>query len=273
MGRGAEPRRARRGQHGSARPGATLMCCLVLLIDVLGEAMSFPRDHIEDVMNDHLFFGGVTPEEQDALIELGQVQTAEANTILFQHGDAYRGFFLLLDGAVHVYRLSPEGRMLVLHVIRSGESFAEVPLFEGRDAPTYPASAETLEDSTLLFFPADAFLSFIDDNPRTALHMLGPMARRLRGAVRQLDAVSLRDVQERLARHLVDQVPTAPVPETPPTIELDVPKAVLAAELGTVPETLSRALRALEEQDLIRRGSAQIAVTDIQGLRRLGRTN
>jgi len=219
-------------------------------------------------MDDHSFFGGLSADDRDALIDLAEVRSAPADTVLFQHGDPCRGFYLLLEGAVHIYRLSPEGRMLVLHVIRPGESFAEVPLFEEGENPTYPATAETLSDSTLLFFPADAFLAFVDAHPRSALHMLGQLAHRLRSAVRQLDALSLHDVQERLARHLVEQASSA---ADPPTVDLDVPKSILAAELGTVPETLSRAFRALEEQDLIRRGHAHIALTDVQGLRRLAR--
>lgn len=221
-------------------------------------------------MEAHDFFGGVSAEARGTLIEMGRVREVDSGTILFQHGDAYQGFYLVLEGTVHLYRLSPEGRMLVLHVMRPGESFAEVPLFEAQDDLTYPATAETLEDSVLLFFPADAFLSFIDANPRTALHMLGQMAKRLRQAVRQLDAVSLQDVQERLARHLVEQVPTVTDnPDSPPTVEIDIPKSVLAAELGTVPETLSRALRSLEEQDLIRSEASEIALTDVRGLRRM----
>lgn len=235
-------------------------------------------DRITALMEGHTFFGGITPEKQDELVDLGRMQEVASDTILFQRGDQYRGFYLLLEGTVQIYRMSPEGRMLVLHVIRPGESFAEVPLFEEQDAAertaTYPATAETLQPSTLLFFPADRFLSFIDAHPRTALRMLGQMAGRLRKAVRQLDAVSLRDVQERLARHLVEQVPMTPdEPDTPPTVELDIPKSVLAAELGTVPETLSRALRRLEEQNLIRSDAAEIALTDVRGLRQLGRDN
>ncbi|MCS3630823.1 CRP/FNR family transcriptional regulator [Salinibacter ruber] len=228
-----------------------------------------PAD-ITDAMRDHPFFGGASTEERERLIDLGQARTAASGTILFQRGDAYRGFYLLVEGGVHVYRLSPEGRMLVLHVIRPGESFAEVPLFETDAGDTYPATAETLTDSALLFFPADAFLSFVDAHPRSALHMLGQMAGRLRSAVRQLDAVSLQDVTERLARYLVEQVPTVPDnPPTVPTVELDIPKSVLAAELGTVPETLSRALRTLQDKDLIRTEDADIVLTDVRGLRHL----
>lgn len=234
--------------------------------------MSIEPERIEAAMAEHDFFGGLSPADRKRLIERGDVRTAEGGTILFHHGDRYRGFYLLLEGAVHIYRLSSEGRMLVLHVIRPGESFAEVPLFENEPDPTYPATAETLDDSTLLFFPAEAFLSFTDNHPRSALQMLGQMAKRLRAAVQQLDAVSLQDVQERLARHLVKQVPTTPDDaETTPTVTLDIPKSVLAAELGTVPETLSRALRALEDKELIRSEASEIALTDVRGLRQLGR--
>ena len=232
--------------------------------------MECSRSDIACAMHDHPFFGGLSPEERDRLVEIAQSRSVPSGTVLFQHGDPHRGFYLLLEGGVQIYRLSPEGRMLVLHVIRPGESFAEVPLFEVDDGDTYPATAETLSDSTLLFFPAEAFLAFIDDHPRSALHMLGQLAGRLRNAADQLDAVSLHDVQERLARHLVEQVPTAPAdPEASPTVELDIPKSVLAAELGTVPETLSRALRALEEDDLIRSGDSEIALTNVRGLRRV----
>jgi CRP/FNR family transcriptional regulator len=233
--------------------------------------MPISRDRIDAVIEDHDFLGGVAPDLRDRLLERAEVRPVEAGTILFHEGDRYQGFYLLLEGAAHVYRLSGEGRMLVLHVIRPGESFAEVPLFESHDPCTYPATAEALDDSTLLFFPAAAFRTFVKAHPASALQMLGKMARRLREAVHQLDAVSLQGVQERLARHLVKQVPTIPDdPETPPTVELDIPKSVLAAELGTVPETLSRALRSLEDDDLIRSEASAIVLTDVQGLRRLG---
>nr|WP_272506605.1 helix-turn-helix domain-containing protein [Salinibacter ruber] len=72
-----------------------------------------------------------------------------------------------------------------------------------------------------------------------------------------------------MARYLVEQVPTVPDnPPTVPTVELD-PKSVLAAELGTVPETLSRALRTLQDKDLIRTEDADIVLTDVRGLRHL----
>ena len=231
--------------------------------------MTSSSSDIRIMMDEHVFFGGLRAEDRDAIIELGQQREAASGSILFHHGDPYRGFYLLLAGSVHIYRLSESGRMLVLHVIRPGESFAEVPLFEPNPNPTYPATAETLEDSRLLFIPAEPFLRFVDERPRACLHMLGEIARRQREAVRQLDALSLQDVQGRLARHLAERA-AGSTEANAATIQLDIPKSVLAAELGTVPETLSRALRSLEQEGLIRSDSSAITVEDMDGLQQMG---
>lgn len=245
--------------------------------------MSISRDDVLRAMSDHAFFGGLTGAQREDVIHRSRMQSAEKDEILFQTGDPYSGFYLLIDGTVQIYRLNESGRMLVLHVIEPGESFAEVPLFEPEGSDTYPATAQALTDCVLLFVPADAFRSFIEDNPSASLGMLGEMARRLREAVRQLDAVSLHDVKERLARHLWTEVQSHSPSggsdtgsggryAAPVTVNLGTPKSVLAAELGTVPETLSRALRDLEEDGLIMRRGDRIDVTAPEELSRLGRS-
>lgn len=162
--------------------------------------------------------------------------------------------------------MSDAGRLMVLHVIGSGESFAEVPLFEARPTPTYPATAEALCDSELLFVPAEPFRQYVETHPHVCLHMMGHMAKRLRRLAGRLEGLALHDVCTRLARHLLAEAePTADVS----TVHLNHPKSVLAAELGTVPETLSRALRELENRGLIQNESDRIIVLDAKGLARL----
>lgn len=247
------------------------------------------RDDVLAAMQEHAFFGGLDADAQSRIADVSHVQSASEGTLLFQTGDSFRGFYLLVSGSVQIYRLNASGRMLVLHVIQPGESFAEVPLFDAEAPDTYPATAEALADSTLLFVPKDAFLSFVDAHPRACLGMLGEMAQRLRNAVRQLDALSLHDVKERLAQHLWSEAQSdSPPSDAPPsdapaspsgsqsgspsgsTVKLDVPKSVLAAELGTVPETLSRALRDLEDDGLILRRGEHIDLPDPAALARLG---
>jgi CRP/FNR family transcriptional regulator len=162
--------------------------------------------------------------------------------------------------------------MLVLRVLRPTESFAESPLFEQGNSATHMATAETLEESRMLFIPKRPFRRFVAENPQVYPKLLQTLGNRLRGAVQQIDALSLQDVKQRLAGYLIRQVsPEEKNRATVPTVELDVPKAVLAAELGTVPETLSRTLSRLEQRNLIRSEASRIVLTEMSGLRRLSR--
>lgn len=220
-------------------------------------------EEVFDAMDHHPFFGKMTEAEREQVVSFGRIRTISRSTILFHTGDPHRGFYFVVEGTVQIYRLNDSGRMLVLHVIQPGESFAEVPLFDEEAADTYPATAETLERSTLLFLPKDEFLSFLDRHPRLYAGMLSQVSHRLREKVRHLDDLSLRDVKERLARYLWEASD-----DSEDSVELSVPKSVLAAELGTVPETLSRALRDLEDEGLILRLDDRI---DLRAPRRLSR--
>lgn len=243
-----------------------------------------PTD-IHQALEEHVFFGGLSDDDRQALIDRCQLRDAPKKSILFHHGDPYRGLYVVVSGLAHIYRLGEDGRKMVLHVVRDGESFAEVPLFQQSPSATYPATAETLADTALLFIPAEPFLAFVDERPRVCLSMLGQMAGRLRSLAGRITSVSLQNVQSRLARHLLYELSDdalrpgadrtaealAGGPGGPPHIDLDVPKTVLAAELGTVPETLSRTLSSLEEKGVIRSEDDRIAITDLDGLRRLAR--
>lgn len=232
--------------------------------------MTSGRRETQDAVAYHSCFGQLTDVQRSALIEVGRQKTVSSTTILFQHGDPYRGFYLVISGTAHTYRLSRDGRMLVLRVLRPADTFAESPSFEQGDPTTHMATAETLEESRLLFIPKEPFRRFAAENPQVYPKLLQMLGNRLRGAVGQIDALSLQDVQQRLAGYLVSQVPTEEENQADvPTVELDVPKAVLAAELGTVPETLSRTLGRLEQRNLIRNEASKIVLTGMSGLRRI----
>ena len=93
-------------------------------------------------------------------------------------------------------------------------------------------------------------LSLLKRQPQLALRMLGSMSSHLRVLVGQIEDLTVRDVQTRLANWLVKRCPN-PQSEAPVDIELTMTKRVLAAELGTVSETLSRTLAKFREQELL----------------------
>src|SRR4029077_6401334 len=139
------------------------------------------------------------------------------------------------------------GKEQIIHVFRAGESFAEVALASDRG---YPADARALESTQVLLIQKDGILALLRCQPELALRMLGSMSSHLRVLVAQLEDLTLKDVETRLANWLVKRCPN-PQSEAPVKIELTMTKRVLAAELGTVSETFSRTLAKFRAQKLL----------------------
>jgi CRP/FNR family transcriptional regulator len=150
-------------------------------------------------------------------------------------------------GSVNVHRVNAAGKEQIIHIFRAGDSFAEVAL---ASATGYPADARAIEASQVLLVQKDGILALVKRQPELALRMLGSMSSHLRVLVGQLEDLTLKDVETRLANWLIKRCPNSQS-EQPARIELIMTKRVLAAELGTVSETFSRTLAKFREQKLV----------------------
>jgi CRP/FNR family transcriptional regulator len=160
------------------------------------------------------------------------------------------------QGAVSIHRVSASGKEQVLHVFRTGESFAEATLSMESG---YPADARAVEPSQVLVIPRQAFLDLLQRRPELALRLLVGMSQRLRTLVGQLEDMTFHQVEDRLANWLLKRCPN-PTGEAPVTIQLTTTKRELAAELGTVSETLSRTLAKLRDQQLVQTGGKTFTI-------------
>jgi CRP/FNR family transcriptional regulator len=193
-----------------------------------------------------LFTGLPLPDLQ-SIADVSVPKNLEKDEYLFREGDPARGFYVVQRGAVNVHRVSAAGKEQVIHVFRTGDSFAEVALA----TPTgYPADARAIEPTQVLLVQKEGILALLKRQPELALRMLGSMSSHLRVLVGQLEDLTLKDVETRLANWLVKRCPT-PQTDKPVNIELKMTKRVLAAELGTVSETFSRTLAKFREQKLL----------------------
>ena len=204
-------------------------------------------------------FTGLSDEDLAVVASFTVVLSLPSGKYLFQEGEPARGFYLVRSGAINVHRVSAAGKEQVIHVFRTGESFAEAALA----TPTgYPAHARAIEPSTVLLIPKAPVLALIGRRPDLALRMLGSMSAHLRVLVGMLDDLTLKDVETRLLNWLVKRGRN----ETNGVIPLSGPKRVLAAELGTSSETLSRTLGRLRDQRVIAVGARTITVLDAAAL-------
>jgi CRP/FNR family transcriptional regulator, dissimilatory nitrate respiration regulator len=186
----------------------------------------------------------------------------EKGEYLFYEGMKSEGFYVVQRGAINVHRVSPAGKEQVISVFHPGQSFAEAALAtEGG----YPANARAIEPSTILLVPKADFLNLLRHRPELALKMLGSMSQHLRVIVGLLDDLTLKDVEARLVNWLLKRCPK-PLPSTPVTVELGRTKRILASEIGTASETLSRTLAKLREEDLISVDGRMITVRQPQQL-------
>ena len=192
-------------------------------------------------------FAGLPPGDLEKIAAATSVKSLAKGEYLFREGDATRGFYIVQRGAVNVHRVTAAGKEQVIHIFRSGDSFAEASLA----APGgYPADARALEATQVLLVQKNGILVLLKHQPELALRMLGSMSAHLRTLVGQLEDLTLKDVETRLANWLVKHCPN-PQSEAPVKIELALTKRVLAAELGTVSETFSRTLAKFRAQKLL----------------------
>ena len=116
----------------------------------------------------------------------------------------------------------------------------------------------------MLLVPKNPFLDLLRRSPELALRMLGAMSRHLRELVGRLDDLTLKDVESRLAHWLLKQCPR-PLTDASVEIRLGRTKRVLAGELGTVGETLSRTLAKWRSLDLVRvKGSTVTVINPVR---------
>ena len=207
-------------------------------------------------------FSSLDGIHMDALRNIASTRRYLAGQTIFHENDPGEGFFGIIRGKVKIYKSSPQGKEHILHVFGPGEIFAEVAVFAGRN---YPATALCLEESTLVFFPREKFRRLLAENPDLGLSLLGLLSSRLRLMVAKVEELSLKEVPARLAAHLLLIRENLNADE----FELDLSKSQLAGFLGTIPETLSRVIRRMKEEEFININGKRIRLLDVQGLKEL----
>jgi CRP-like cAMP-binding protein len=214
-------------------------------------------------------FAGLAPEDLNAIAAITLVKSLEKGDYLFREGAPAQGFYIAQRGSINVHRVNAAGKEQIIHVFRAGESFAEAAL---ATSSGYPADARALESSQVLLVEKAGFLTLLRRQPELALRMLGSMSLHLRTLIAQLEDLTLKDVETRLANWLIKRCPN---PESTQSviIELKTTKRVLAAELGTVSETFSRTLAKFRQQKLVTVKGKTLSVLCPIKLRELLRRN
>ena len=217
-------------------------------------------DKILNIISNIPLFNGLPEDQMVAIRKIALEKEFNKGEIIFSEGDEGNGFYVIAEGRVKVFKLSTEGKEQILHIFGPGQPFGEAPVFAGQK---FPANAQAIENTRVLFFLRVSIVNLISANPSLALNMLAVMSKKLRQFAVQIENLSLKEMPARLASYLLRH---ADEQNQDDVIILKISKGQLASTLGTIPETLSRMFAKLSGQNLISVDGKKITLLDRRGL-------
>jgi len=213
-----------------------------------------------EFLKDIQYFSGLGPAELESIRKLVFEQTADRAEMVFWEGEPAENMYLVASGAVKVFETSAEGKEQILSIVRPGESFNDVPIFDG--GPN-PASARAMGPVILYGIKKQDMGAILQDHPQIALNVIKVLARRVRQLVSLVEDLSFKHVIGRVAKILFEHVGG----------EMGrgqrLTQQEMAAMAGTAREVVGRSLKALEEEGAIKVDRHRIIITDKKALQRI----
>jgi len=190
----------------------------------------------------------------------------DAGQVIYIEGEPAESVFLLEQGWVKATRMSLDGREQAMLFLRAGEIFGDIAVFSETD---YPGTVVALEDVDMWVIPSSEFKKLVGQDPVLAMAIIKRLSERVLHYIGLVEDLSLRNVEARLANTLLQHAEIFDG-------QFVVPRRIwttfdeMAVRLGTVRDVLSRALKTLEADSLLKVEKHQIILLDPKGLARRG---
>ncbi|MDP2729547.1 MAG: Crp/Fnr family transcriptional regulator [Dehalococcoidales bacterium] len=218
--------------------------------------MALPADFLKSVS----YFEALGSQEMEQIGRDLQEVSYSKGEIIFLEGEPCRGLFVVKSGLVRIFKSSAEGREQVLLITQPGDSFNDVPVFDG--GPN-PASAAALEPTVVYLIPRATLISLVAGCP-AALAILKLFAGRLRHLTAKVEELAFQSVVSRLAKLLLGMAvaeDAAPVPR--------LTQDEMAAMVGSVRDVIGRALRHMEKSGAIKMERHRVMVVSPEKLKEM----
>ena len=184
-----------------------------------------------------------------------QLREYDRGEVLFWEGDPCDGLYILMEGSAKIYRVSLQGRQYIVRILQEGDTFAEVPAFDG---DMHPVNVETLETCRVWVIDSQTLRGMVQAHPQFAQSVLVNFGRMLRGMVRMVSEMAFYQVTHRLARLINEISPN----EISGAGGMHWTQEQMAARLGTVREVVARSLKELERSGAIQMENRRITIVD-----------
>lgn len=230
------------------------------------------KDQIIAFLKTILLFRPCTDAFLDKLAGAANIRKIEKGHLLCMQDDEAERFFVVIDGAIKVFRETKEGMQVVTSILAEGRIFGETSLFHDKK---YTACADAIENTEIMSLPLSLLEAEIDTNPAFAKHMMSLMAQYERKQEQEIEHLSLQNAPQRIGCFLLKIMSNGAVcgahdehfDASPIKLTLPYDKTLIAARLGMQPETFSRALKKLKAETGITVSGSLVTIGNVQTLR------
>ena len=219
--------------------------------------MQLHRVH-HQILRSHHLFEPLGESQLDTLLQTARLLNVDKGEQLFHQGEPAHAFYFVIAGTVKIYRVTPDGQEKVFDVISGRQTFAEAMML--MDTPNYVASAEAICPTQLYRLSNSTYMRLLQSNSRLTFALLGKLCVRLHQRVNEIETLSLKNATHRVVRYLLTQLVRQQTVGS--QFELPMAKQLIAGHLSIQPETFSRIIRRLIDENIITQDGRQIAILD-----------
>jgi CRP/FNR family transcriptional regulator len=211
------------------------------------------------------FFSSLDKEALEKLNNLIIMRNYKKGMFIFLEDEPGEALFFIKSGQVKLSKMVETGEEQILQILKAGDIFAEVVLF---DQGVYPATAEVIEEAKVGMVQSRDIKNLLKENPEIAIKILNVMSKRLRQAQLKIRDLGLKDTRGRTAGMLI-KLAEEYGKRVNKGIELDLSltREEFANLIGTSRETITRILSDFKDDNLVKVGRKKVIITDLEGLK------
>jgi CRP-like cAMP-binding protein len=225
------------------------------------------HDEKRKVFERHFLFGKLSAGEIDVLISYSRLERYPAGREIFPKGSPGQSLMAVLRGSVKISSLSESGREIVFTIFNAGEIFGEIAILDGEERS---ADATALTDCELLVLNRRDILPVLENRADLCMILLKVLCRKLRLTTEQVEDVTFRHLESRVAKALVQLAESVGLQAVHSAlVELHVSQRELGNMAAGSRESINKQLQAWHRQGLIDLGKSSILIRDVEAIRRL----
>ena len=212
-------------------------------------------------MSSHLLqqYPELTPIDAagETILKLAHKIQAPAGSVLFRQGDSCNNFIMVTSGRVKVVAHSHTGREVLLYRIENkGTCVLTTSCLLGKQS--YPAEGIAETDITAYLLPESAFEQALNQSSDLRKFIFSSYANPLSEVIELVQSIAFESIETRLVEYLIKNNDSS--------MTITCSHQQIANELGTAREVISRQLKRLEQQGIIRLERGKVLICDFDQL-------